>query len=105
MKFEYREIPVGMLKECEEWRANMIEAAAEGDENLLTKYLDSGSLSDEEIKKGLRERALKTIFAWLPAVPRSRTRACRQCSDAIVEYMPSPTEGRLSRVKARAANP
>src|ERR1700738_1104077 len=59
MKFEYREIPVGMLKECEVWRGKMIEAAAEGDENLLTKYLESGSLSDEEIKKGLRERALK----------------------------------------------
>ncbi len=43
MKFEYREIPADMRKECEEWRAKMIEAAAEGDETLLTKYLESGS--------------------------------------------------------------
>src|SRR5258708_6673699 len=59
MKFEYRDIPSDMRKECEEWRGKMIEAAAEGDENLLTKYLESGSLSDEEINQGRLERALK----------------------------------------------
>src|ERR1700728_4761446 len=59
MKFEYREIPPEMRKECEEWRAKMIEAAAEGDEDLLTKYLESGDLSVDEIKRGLRARALK----------------------------------------------
>jgi hypothetical protein len=46
MKFEYRDIPADMLEECEEWRAKMIEAAAEGDEELLNKYLESGELSD-----------------------------------------------------------
>jgi len=59
MKFEYREIPSEMRKECEEWRAKMIEAAAEGDEELLNKYLESGDLTDLEIKRGLRARALK----------------------------------------------
>ena len=44
MKFEYRDIPADMLKECEEWRAKMIEAAAEGDETLLNKYLETGEL-------------------------------------------------------------
>ncbi len=52
MKFEYRDIPAGMLKECEEWRAKMIEAAAEGDEALLTKYLESGELSDRGNQAG-----------------------------------------------------
>src|ERR1700738_4394622 len=59
MKFEYREIPSGMLKECEEWRAKMVEAAAEGNEALLTKYLETGDLADTGIKAGLRRRALK----------------------------------------------
>src|ERR1700681_689194 len=58
MKFEYRDIPAGMLKECEEWRAKMIEAAAEGNEVLLNRYLETGELSDTEIKQGLRARAL-----------------------------------------------
>ena len=59
MKFEYRDIPPEMRKDCEAWRAKMIEAAAEGDEALLNKYLEGGVLEDAEIKRGLRARALK----------------------------------------------
>src|SRR6202789_727624 len=50
MKFEYRDIPPAMLKECEAQRALMIEAAAEGDDALVNKHLESGDLSVEEIK-------------------------------------------------------
>ena len=92
MKFEYREIPAGMRKECEEWRAKMIEAAAEGDENLLNKYLESSSLSDEEIKKGLRERALKNDICLVTCGSAFKNKGVQAVLDAIVEYMPSPTE-------------
>jgi elongation factor G len=92
MKFEYRDIPSDMLKECEEWRGKMIEAAAEGDENLLTKYLESGSLSDEEIKKGLRERALKNDICLVTCGSAFKNKGVQAVLDAIVEYMPSPTE-------------
>jgi len=92
MKFEYREIPAEMLKDCEEWRGKMIEAAAEGDEALLTKYLDSGSLSDEEIKKGLRERALKNEVCLVTCGSAFKNKGVQAVLDAIVEYMPSPTE-------------
>jgi elongation factor G len=92
MKFEYREIPSDMLKECEEWRGNMIEAAAEGDEILLTKYLESGSLSDEEIKKGLRARALKNDICLVTCGSAFKNKGVQAVLDAIVEYMPSPTE-------------
>jgi elongation factor G len=92
MKFEYREIPEGMRKECEEWRAKMIEAAAEGDENLLNKYLESGSLSDEEIKKGLRERAVKNEVCLVTCGSAFKNKGVQAVLDAIVEYMPSPTE-------------
>ena len=92
MKFEYREIPEGMRKECEEWRAKMIEAAAEGDENLLNKYLESGSLSDEEIKKGLRERAVKNDVCLVTCGSAFKNKGVQAVLDAIVEYMPSPTE-------------
>jgi len=57
MKFEYRDIPAGMLKECGEWRAKMIEAAAEGNETLLNKYLESGELSDIESSRVWGARA------------------------------------------------
>jgi elongation factor G len=92
MKFEYREIPEGMRKESEEWRAKMIEAAAEGDENLLNKYLETGSLSDEEIKKGLRERALKNDICLVTCGSAFKNKGVQAVLDAIVEYMPSPTE-------------
>jgi elongation factor G len=92
MKFEYREIPAAMLKECEEWRAKMIEAAAEGDETLLNKYLESGTLSDDEIKKGLRERALKNEICLVTCGSAFKNKGVQAVLDAIVEYMPSPTE-------------
>ena len=92
MKFEYREIPAGMRLDCEEWRAKMIEAAAEGDETLLTKYLESGSLSDEEIKKGLRERAVKNEICLVTCGSAFKNKGVQAVLDAIVEYMPSPTE-------------
>jgi elongation factor G len=92
MKFEYREIPENMLKECEQWRNQMIEAAAEGDENLLTKYLESGTLSDEEIKKGLRERALKNQICLVTCGSAFKNKGVQAVLDAIVEYMPSPAE-------------
>jgi elongation factor G len=92
MKFEYREIPADMRKECEEWRAKMIEAAAEGDETLLNKYLESGSLTDDEIKKGLRERALKNDICLVTCGSAFKNKGVQAVLDAIVEYMPAPTD-------------
>ena len=59
MKFEYRDIPAALQEQAEEYRGKMIEAAAEGDEVLTNKYLEGETLSDEEIRKGLRERSIK----------------------------------------------
>ena len=92
MKFEYREIPPGMRKECEEWRAKMIEAAAEGDEELLNKYLESGELADTEIKRGLRSRALKNEICLVTCGSAFKNKGVQAVLDAVVEYMPSPTE-------------
>ena len=102
MKFEYREIPEGMRQECETWRAKMIEAAAEGDENLLNKYLEIGSLSDEEIKKGLRERAVKNEICLVTCGSAFKNKGVQAVLDAIVEYMPSPTE--VPPVKGQGEN-
>ena len=92
MKFEYREIPADMLLECEEARAKMIEAAAEGEESLLNKYLESGELSDEEIKQGLRARALKNEVCLVTCGSAFKNKGVQAVLDAVVEYMPSPTE-------------
>jgi elongation factor G len=92
MKFEYRDIPADMLKDCEEWRGKMIEAAAEGDELLLNKYLETGTLADEEIKKGLRARALKNEVCLVTCGSAFKNKGVQAVLDAIVEYMPAPTD-------------
>jgi elongation factor G len=102
MKFEYREIPADMLEVCEEWRGKMIEAAAEGDEVLLNKYLESGGLTDEEIKKGLRERAIKNEICLVTCGSAFKNKGVQAVLDAIVEYMPSPAE--VPSVKGQSEN-
>jgi elongation factor G len=92
MKFEYRDIPANMRARCDEWRGKMIEAAAEGDETLLNKYLEGGELSDEEIKKGLRERAIKNEICLVTCGSAFKNKGVQAVLDAIVEYMPSPVE-------------
>jgi elongation factor G len=92
MKFEYREIPADMRAECEAWRAKMIEAAAEGDEELLNQYLETGELTDEQIKKGLRERALKNQICLVTCGSAFKNKGVQAVLDAIVEYMPSPQD-------------
>ncbi|HEY1311077.1 MAG TPA: GTP-binding protein, partial [Pseudolabrys sp.] len=92
MKFEYREIPAEMRVECVAWRAKMIEAAAEGHEELLNKYLETGELSDLEIKRGLRARALKNEVCLVTCGSAFKNKGVQAVLDAIVEYMPSPVE-------------
>jgi elongation factor G len=91
-KFEHREIPADMLAECEEWRARMIEAAAEGDEALLNKYLEGGDLSEAEIKKGLRERSIRNEIVICMCGSAFKNKGVQAMLDAIIEFMPSPTE-------------
>jgi elongation factor G len=92
MKFEYREVPESMREQCNEWRGKMIEAAAEGDETLLNKYLESGELNVEEIKRGLRARAIKNEVCLVTCGSAFKNKGVQAVLDAIVEFMPSPLE-------------
>src|SRR5689334_14860086 len=92
MKFEYREIPAELRPEAEEWRAKMIEAAAEGDDALTTKFLEGKALSDDEIKKGLKVRALKNDIVLCMCGTAFKNKGVQALLDAIIEFMPSPIE-------------
>jgi elongation factor G len=92
MKFEYRDVPAGMLAQCEEYRAKMIEAAAEGDEQLLTKYLEGESLTDAEIKRGLKARSLKNEVVLCMCGTAFKNKGVQALLDAVIEFMPSPNE-------------
>ncbi|MBL8265660.1 elongation factor G [Steroidobacter sp.] len=91
-RFEHREIPADMLEECEEWRAKMIEAAAEANETLLNKYLESGTLSEAEIKLGLRERSIRNEIVVCMCGSAFKNKGVQAMLDAIIEFMPSPVE-------------
>ena len=92
MKFEYREVPPSMQAECLEWRAKMIEAAAEGDEDLTTKYLESETLSVDEIKRGLKARSLKSEVVLCMCGTAFKNKGVQALLDAVIEFMPSPIE-------------
>ena len=92
MKFEYREIPEDLRPEALVWRAKMIEAAAEGNEELINKYLETGSLSDDEIRLGLRTRAIKSEIVLTMCGSAFKNKGVQALLDAIIEFMPSPPE-------------
>ena len=92
MKFEYRDIPAHLVAEARVWRANMIEAAAEGNEELLNKYLETGGLTDEEIRVGLRARAIKNEIVLTMCGSAFKNKGVQALLDAIIEFMPSPPE-------------
>jgi elongation factor G len=92
MKFEYRDIPPNLLEEAQAWRAKMIEAAAEGNEELLNKYLETSTLTDVEIRVGLRARAIKNEIVLTMCGSAFKNKGVQALLDAIIEFMPSPPE-------------
>jgi len=92
MKFEYRDIPPALQAQCAEQRATMIEAAAEGDDELTNKYLEGGALTDEEIKRGLKVRSLKNEIVLCMCGSAFKNKGVQALLDAVIEYMPSPIE-------------
>jgi len=91
-RFEYREVPAAMQAECQVWRAKLIEAAAEANETLLHKYLEEGDLSIEEIKQGLRERAVRNEICLVTCGSAFKNKGVQAVLDAVIEFMPSPVE-------------
>jgi elongation factor G len=90
--YREEEIPAELQDLAEEWRSNMIEAAAEANEELMNKYLEGGELSAEEIKAGLRARTLAGEI--VPAVCGSsfKNKGVPLVLDAVIDYLPAPTE-------------
>ena len=92
MKFEYREIPAPLRAQAEDYRHKMIEAAAEGNEELLHKYLEGTELSDDEIRLGLRQRSFRNEVVLCMCGTAFKNKGVQALLDAVIEYMPSPIE-------------
>ena len=92
MTHEAREIPAELVAESKVWREKMVEAAAEGDEELLDKFLDDGELSNDEIRRGLRARTLSGDIVVMLCGSAFKNKGVQALLDAVVEFMPSPLD-------------
>ena len=90
--FEYEDIPANLVDICKKWRDNMIETAAEANEDLMNKYLETGDLSEEEIKKGIRIRTLANEIVPMLCGSAFKNKGVQAMLDSVIEFMPSPLD-------------
>jgi elongation factor G len=91
-KFEYRDVPAELAATAKEWREKMLEAAAEASEELMNKYLEEGDLSEDEIKKALRQRTIASEIVPMLCGSAFKNKGVQAMLDAVVELMPSPVD-------------
>ncbi|GKI15788.1 elongation factor G [Oscillospiraceae bacterium] len=85
-------IPEDMKELAEQYRAELLEAVAEGDEELMMKYLEGEELTREEIKKALRHETIDNTIVPVTCGTSYRNKGVQKLLDAIVDYMPAPTD-------------
>ncbi len=90
--YEAKDIPADLQADAQKWREHMLEAAAEASEDLMEKYLESGELSDEEIKKGLRARTINNEIVPTFCGSAFKNKGVQAVLDGVVDYLPSPVE-------------
>jgi elongation factor G len=90
--YEARDIAPEMLAECEKYREQLIEAAAEASEELMDKYLEEGDLSIEDIKAGIRSQTLANEIVPAFCGSAFKNKGVQAMLDAVIEYMPSPVD-------------
>jgi elongation factor G len=92
MAFHEEAIPAEMLEDAQMYREHMIEAAAESNDALMEKYLDTGELSNEEIKAGIRARTLKAEITPMFCGSAFKNKGVQALLDGVIDYMPSPVD-------------
>ncbi len=90
--YELVDIPAELQETAEKYREQMVEAAAEGSDELMDKYLEGEELTIEEIKAGLRARTLASEIVLVTCGSAFKNKGVQAVLDAVVEYLPSPTE-------------
>jgi len=92
MTFVYEDIPEDMVGVAQEWRENMIEAAAEANDELMDRYLEGETLEEAEIKAALRQLTLSGDVVLVTCGSAFKNKGVQAVLDAVIEYMPSPIE-------------
>ncbi len=111
MRFEQTEIPAELRDKAQEWHEKMVESAAEADEDLMNKYLETGDLSEADIRKGIRARTLAVEIVPMMCGSAFKNKGVQAMLDGVIEFLPSPSDippvkGLLEdgKVAERAAN-
>ena len=92
MTFSTQEIPEALENQVESMREVMVEAAAEANDELMNAYLDAGDLSEDDIKRGLRERTLANEIVPVLGGSAFKNKGVQAMLDAVIDYLPSPAE-------------
>jgi len=92
MKFEYGDIPADLVETANKWRENMVEAAAEANEELMNKYLEEGDLSEADIILGLRTRTIATEIQPMLCGTAFKNKGVQRMLDAVIDFLPSPVD-------------
>ncbi|MGL4933096.1 MAG: elongation factor G [Aeromonas sp.] len=92
VSFDYEEIPAELLEQAQEMRMTLVEAAAEASEELMEKYLGGEDLTEEEIKKALRQRVLNNEIILVTCGSAFKNKGVQAMLDAVVDYLPAPTD-------------
>ena len=92
MKFEYGDIPADLVETANKWRENMVEAAAEANEDLMNKYLEEGDLSEADIILGLRTRTIATEIQPMLCGTAFKNKGVQRMLDAVIDFLPSPVD-------------
>jgi elongation factor G len=92
MKFDYRDIPAELAASAAEWRAKMVESAAEASEELMNNYLENGELTEAEIVLGLRTRTIACEIQPMLCGSAFKNKGVQRMLDAVIQFMPSPVD-------------
>jgi elongation factor G len=92
MTFEYHDIPADLQERAEELHEELVDTAAEANDELMEKYLEEGELSEDEIKAGLRIRTLNNEIVLATCGSAFKNKGVQAVLDAVIDYLPSPNE-------------
>jgi elongation factor G len=92
MKYDMRDVPAELADVAAEWREKMLESAAEANEELMNRYLETGNLTAEDIKRGLRMRTIANEIVPMLCGSAFKNKGVQAMLDAVIDYMPAPTD-------------
>ena len=92
VEFTYDDIPAELLDQANEYRDKLVEAAAEANDDLMNKYLESETLSEDEIVAGIRHRCVENELIPVLCGTAFKNKGVQAMLDAVIQYMPSPLD-------------